>query len=62
MVLDEWELENLRSEVSDLESERDELHTLVLEARELLIEALQRDEDHPAWQFSVDRWLHRTPR
>lgn len=58
----EWEVENLEAMVSDLESEKSELHTLILEARELLAEALKRDEDNPQWQYSVDRWLHRIPR
>lgn len=59
---DEWDLANLEQQVSDLEYEKDEYHNLLIEARELLIEALKRDDDNPAWQYLVDRWLHRIPR
>lgn len=58
--MDEWELENLRSEVSDLESERDELHTLILEARDIIARASNLIDDQPSWDRMAEPWLQRT--
>ena len=60
--MDEWDYVNLEVSVSDLEYEKGEYRTLILEARELLIEALKMDTDHPHWQYTVGRWLDRAPK
>ena len=59
---DDWELANLEQQVNDLEYEVGEQHTLLTEARELLIEALKLDTDHPEWQYRVGAFLRRLPR
>lgn len=61
-MADDYELANLEVQVSDLEYEVGEQHTLLVEARELLIEALKINEDHPHWQASVMAFLRRLPR
>lgn len=61
-MADDWEMANLEQAVSDLEYQVGEQHILLVEARELLIEALKINEDHPEWQYRVGAFLKRLPR
>lgn len=61
-MADEWELANLEQQVNDLEYEKEEYRLQLIQARELLIEALNLDTDHPEWQYRVGAFLKRLPR
>lgn len=61
-MADDYELENLEQQVSDLEYEVGEQHLLLVEARGLLAEASHYVEDHPAFDQRLEAFLRRLPR
>ena len=53
-------IDDFEQEVLDLQSEKDELHTLVLEARDIIARASHLIDDSPGWDRVAEPWLRRT--